>query len=693
MARPVTTTPDDDTAVGVRGLRLPGAFVLGAVVVVAFAAVHVTQGTAEVDAGDVWRLLAGQGTDQAAAVVLASRVPRVLAGLVVGVALGVAGAALQSVARNSLASPDTLGVNAGAYLAVVAAAAFGLSLPLYLSAAMAFAGGLLAAGLVLALSAGGGSGPTRLVLAGSATALALHALTTMLLLLFSQDTVGLFAWGSGSLAQIGPDGVAQMGPLVALVTLCLLVLARRLDILSLGDDAASVLGIDVRRTRLVSVVLAVLLSAAAVTVAGPVGFVGLCAPALVRLVAPMVPGLSRHRALLPMSGLAGVAVVLGADVVLRAVLGPQGGVEIPTGVVTTLVGAVFLVVLARRFRDSGPTRHAPAARSTRLRDGRAVWVVTGLALACVAGAAVAGMLLGDALLLTGDVVNWATGRSGDVVTHVLDARFPRVLAALLAGAALAVAGAAVQAVCRNPLAEPGILGVSGGAGIGAVLVITLAPLAGVWTLTGAAALGAVVACGLVFGLAAKGGLSSDRLVLIGVGVSAGAMSVITFTIVLTDPFNGVKALTWLSGTTYGRTLPQLVPLAPALLVVVPLMARSRRDLDLMALDDDTPRVLGIQLLRTRLLILAASALLTATAVTAIGVVGFVGLVAPHAARALVGGRHARVLPMAALLGALLVSLADTLGRTVIAPGQLPAGLLTAVIGTPYFVWLLWRSRT
>ena len=150
-------------------------------------------------------------------------------------------------------------------------------------------------------------------------------------------------------------------------------------------------------------------------------------------------------------------------------------------------------------------------------------------------------LLGDAVLLTGDVLNWVSGRSGPVVTYVLDARFPRVLAALLAGAALAVAGAAVQAVCRNPLAEPGILGVTGGAGIGAVLVITIAPLAGIWWLTGAAGVGAVIACVLVFGLAAKGGLSSDRLVLIGVGVSAGAAAVITFIVVLTDPWNSIKA--------------------------------------------------------------------------------------------------------------------------------------------------------
>ena len=126
---------------------------------------------------------------------------------------------------------------------------------------------------------------------------------------------------------------------------------------------------------------------------------------------------------------------------------------------------------------------------------------------------------------------------------------------------------------------------------------------------------------------------------------------------------------------------------------MPPLWRAHRTLDLLAVDDDTPRVLGVRLERARPLLLGLACLLTATAVSAVGVIAFVGLVAPHVARALVGARNARVLPVAALLGALLVSVADTLGRTVIAPQQLPAGLLTALVGTPYFVWLLWRSRS
>jgi iron complex transport system permease protein len=671
------------------------AFGLAGGLLLVLVAVHLTQGTSTVGALDLLRLALGGDDQEAARVLVASRLPRLLAGATVGVALGVAGAALQSVARNPLASPDTLAVNAGAYLAVVAAASFGVALPALPAGALAFLGGLAAAGLVLALAAGGTAGPTRLILAGSATALALHSLTTMLLLLFEQATIGLFAWGSGSLVQSDLSGIVQLAPVVALAAGGLLLIAHRLDILGLGDDTAAALGVDVRRTRLVAVGLAVLLSAAAVTLAGPVGFVGLCAPVIVRLLAAVVPGLHRHLVLIPLAGITGVLVVLGADIAVRAVLGGQAGVAIPTGVVTTILGAGVLIWLARRHRDSGPTRRPPSARLAVMRSGRffAVVVVAGAVL--TGGAVVLGALAGDTWVLTGDVLNWLRGRTGTGLTFVLDQRMPRVAAALLAGAALAVAGTAVQAACRNPLAEPGILGITAGAGLGAVTLLTVAPLAaGVWAMSGAAGAGAVLAFVVVYGLSWRaGGLSSDRLVLIGIGFWAGCLAVITFIIVTSDPWNSVKALTWLSGSTYGRTMGQVTPVAIALLVLVPVVALARRELDLLALDEDTPRVLGMRIELARLVVLAAAAALTATAVSAVGVIGFVGLVAPHAARALVGGRHGRVLPVAALLGAVMVSLADTLGRTVIAPAQIPAGLVTALIGTPYFLWLLYRTRT
>jgi ABC-type Fe3+-siderophore transport system permease subunit len=198
---------------------------------------------------------------------------------------------------------------------------------------------------------------------------------------------------------------------------------------------------------------------------------------------------------------------------------------------------------------------------------------------------------------------------------------------------------------------------------------------------------------VVFAAAARGGFTSERLVLIGFGVHAAAQALVTLLITVSDPWNETKALTWLGGSTYGRTFTHLGPMALALLLVAPVLVRLRRELDLLSLDDETPRVLGVPVARTRLLLLSCAVLLTAAAVAGIGVLTFVGLVAPHAARAIVGSRHSRLLPAAALLGAILVCAADTAGRTVIAPGQLPAGLMTAIIGAPYFVWLLYRHRS
>ncbi|MFG2589868.1 iron ABC transporter permease [Streptomyces sp. NPDC048438] len=656
--------------------------------VTVLAAVDITQGTADVGASEVWNAIVGQAEAGDASVVVASRLPRMVAAVLVGLALGMAGSALQAVSRNVLASPDTLAVNAGSYLALGVLAVTGTTLPLLASSGAAFVGGLAAAAVVLGLS-GLGKGTVRLVLAGSALALGLNAVTEALLLLFPQQTEGLYRWNQGSVGQNGFDGVIQMAPVIGVGLVGLMLVARRVDALALGDDTARGLGVPVRGTRVTTVVLATLLSAAAVTLAGPIGFVGLCAPALVRPLTRRFRGLARSRVSLPVAGLVGAALVLSSDVLLRALVPADTAVEVPTGVVTTVVGGVFLVVMALRTRD---TEAADAPDRLRI-PGRTAFLVTVAVLAVVlVGVLVAAVLLGDSKLLLGDVVNWAQGRAGRVVTFVLDTRVPRVTAALLAGAALALSGTLVQAVTRNPLAEPGVLGVSGGAGLGAVLLVTTAQAPGSWAVAGAAFGGAAVTASLVFGLAARGGFRQNRLVLLGMGVSSAVAALISLIIVLSDPFDTTKALTWLSGSTYGRNMPDALPVAVVLVVGIVLAVVRRRELDLVALDEDTPRLLGLGLPRARLGFLVVAVLLSASAVAAAGTIGFVGLVAPHAARALVGRRHVRVVPVSLLLGAVLVCLADLAGRTVIAPAQLGAGLMTAVIGAPYFLYLLVRTR-
>lgn len=657
---------------------------------------HLTQGTSGVGVGDLVRYLTGEPAHAGGApvgeILTGSRLPRLFAGVAVGLALGCAGALLQSVTRNALASPDTLAVTAGAYFTLSLVAALGLAVPLWASGAVAFAGGLLAAALVLVLAGrAAGTTGTRLILAGSATAMALDAATAMLLILFKQNTTGLFAWGSGSLAQLNIDASVRAFPLVATVLCVALALSRRLDVMNLGDDAASTLGVPIRTTRVTAVLCAVLLTSTAVTLAGPIAFVGLGAPVLTRLIAGRVRALHRHLFLVPASGLLGALLILLADASLRAVQGADGAASIPTGVPTALLGAVVIVVLALRLRDTGQLRRPPHA-PVGARSRRAFLLVVLGAVALLAAAVFVAILAGSLWLRTGDIALWLRGTAPDLIGQALDDRVPRVVAAVLAGAALGLAGCAVQSAVRNPLAEPGVLGITAGAGLGAVSVVTSGLPGGRPLLVAAAVVTGLATFGVIAMLAWRGGLLPDRFVLIGIGCGYGLSSITTFLLLRADPWNTPRILTWLSGTTYGRTLPDVVPIAMALALALPTLLAMRGRLDLLAVDEDTPRIVGVRLERTRFAALAIAAVLAALSVIAIGVVGFVGLVAPHLARSLVGARHGRAIPVAMLLGALLVCVADTLGRTLVAPAQIPAGLMIALVGAPYFIWVLRQSR-
>ena len=688
------TAPASAQYLGLRG-RVSGIAVLLAllIAVVSVGAWHLTQGTSGVGVWDLVRYAGGAresvGGVPVEDVLTGSRLPRLAAGVAVGFALGAAGALLQSVTRNQLASPDTLAVTAGSYFALTAVAALGLSLPLWASGGVAFIGGLLAAALVLALAGStAGSGTTRLILAGSALALALDAGTALLLILFTERTTGLFAWGSGSLAQLNIDASLRAFPLIVAVIAIALLLARRLDVLNLGDDTASMLGVPIRATRLIAVACAVLLTSTAVMLAGPIAFIGLGAPVVARLLASRVRSLSRHLLLIPVSGLLGALLILLADAGLRALLGAEGATSVPTGIPTALLGAVVIVVLALRMRDAGGVRTPPQARAPG-RSRRRLGIVLAVAAVLVVGAGIVGLLAGSLWLQTGDLALWARGAAPDLVTRAIDERVPRVAAALLAGAALALSGSVVQSTVRNPLAEPGLLGITAGAGLGAVIAVTNG--GGRPMLITLALVFGLATFGLIALLARGGGMLPDRFVLIGIDCGYGLSALTTFFLLRADPWNTPRILTWLSGTTYGRTLPDVLPVAIALVVALPALIGLRRHLDLLAIDEDTPRILGISLERTRFSVLAIAAALAAVSVVAMGVIGFVGLVAPHLARAIVGARHTRIIPVAMLLGGLLVCVADTLGRTLISPAQLPAGLMLALIGAPYFVWLLRRS--
>ncbi|MFD9826404.1 iron ABC transporter permease [Tsukamurella tyrosinosolvens] len=653
--------------------------------------VHLSQGTADINFQELWSALFSSGVSDEAAVLVESRLPRLLAAILTGGALGMAGAALQSVTRNPLASPETVGVGAGAYLGLTIASLLGLGLAPFAGLGIAFACGLAPAAAVLALSAPGRStGPLRLILAGSAITMGLGSLTSILLLLNPWETQGMFAWGAGTLSQNGMSGVASMIPIAVLSGLVLILLGRQLDLLQLGDEAATSLGVKVGTIRRCTVVLAVLLIAASVTVTGPIGFVGLCAPAIVRLLARRTSGLRLQRPFLLASTLAGFGLILTADIGLRATFGAVKGIAVPVGVLTSIIGAILLVLLTRRLPRDGAEGDTIASMHAGIVRG--IWpvrlvIVGATIILCVL--ALAGILVGDKTLLLGDLSYWLQGVASPRVDFIFSTRIPRVVGALLAGAALGLAGLLVQSITRNPLADPGVLGVSSSAGAGAVAVITLTHTPTDSAIFAAAACGAVFAAVCIF-LFGRG--DQFRLIITGIAVGASAGALITLLLVRSDPWDQTRAMTWLGGSTYSTTAAHMVPLVALLAVAAVVVFRTRRDLDLMQFDETTPRVLGVEVKRSRLLHVALAVALTAAATAAVGVFSFVGLIAPHLSRVIVGKKHGLAVPLTMLLGATVVVVADIVGRVVIAPAQLPAGLIVAVVGTPFFLWLLYRSQ-
>jgi len=323
-----------------------------------------------------------------------------------------------------------------------------------------------------------------------------------------------------------------------------------------------------------------------------------------------------------------------------------------------------------------------------------------LRLALLAAALAAAILLavrvGAVPLSLREVVDGARG-IGDptTVAIVQRLRLPRSLLAALVGGALAASGAVFQALLRNPLADPYVMGVAGGAAVGAVVAVAVGGLAATAAPVSAAAfVGAVAAMLLVFRIAAAAGRALDTRVLLLAGVVAGSFfnAVILLTLTFADADSFRSAIFWMMGSFAGATWRGDALLALYLVPGLAILLGLARPLNLLSVGEDTAAYLGTRVERTKLLAYCAASLVTAAAVAASGVIGFVGLVVPHVVRLLWGGDHRFLLPASVLMGATFVVLADALARVAAAPMELPVGVVTAFVGVPFFVWLL-RRRT
>ncbi|MBC1221839.1 iron ABC transporter permease [Nostoc sp. UCD121] len=275
---------------------------------------------------------------------------------------------------------------------------------------------------------------------------------------------------------------------------------------------------------------------------------------------------------------------------------------------------------------------------------------------------------------------------------IYNLRLPRTLVAFMVGMALAVSGTIFQGITRNPLADPGIIGINAGASLAAVTVIVLFPSAPIYTLPVSAFVGALLMAGLIYSLAWNNGSSPVLFILMGVGLSAIASAFTSLLITFGDIYSVSDALVWLAGSVYGRTWEQVFSFLPWLIVFIPMALTLARHLNALNLGDDVAKGLGSRVEWQRGLLVLVGVALAGAGVATAGMIGFVGLIAPHLGRQLVGTNHEGLIPTSALLGGMLVVVADFLGRTLFAPIEIPCGVVTAAVGAPYFLYLLIRNR-
>ncbi len=326
-------------------------------------------------------------------------------------------------------------------------------------------------------------------------------------------------------------------------------------------------------------------------------------------------------------------------------------------------------------------------------DLRAVLVFCFLALVALVGI-VANVGYGEYPVPPLEVVRTVFGHGSqseyDFIVNTL--RLPRALVAVLVGAALAVSGAILQGLTRNPLAAPEIVGVSAGASLAAVTLIVVLPLVSSAYLPPAAFAGAFVVAGLLYLIAWRGQSSPMRLILVGIGLAAIAQAFTTLMITFGEIQQVSRALVWLTGSVYGRGWEELWAFLPWLLIFGALAIVLSRHLNALNLGDEVARGLGARVELSRGALLLTSVALAGAAVATAGTVAFVGLMAPHIGRHLVGPAHGGLIPVAAVTGGALVVLADLAGRVLFSPTEIPAGIITAILGAPFFMYLLYRNR-
>jgi iron complex transport system permease protein len=628
--------------------------------------IHLTQGQAEYSISELLSEVWVEGRIQD--IVLSFRLPRLVIGILAGGALAVSGALLQTLTKNPLAAPGTLGINAGAFFFVVASTIFFPSFignyP-FLTALL----GAVVSSIMVVMLAGRQMEPVRVALTGMIISLMFASITGALQLLFENKTNGLFLWGSGTLVQLNWNGITFAAPVIAIAFVCALILAKPLDTLSLGEDIATSLGQKVSAVKLATWGVAIVLAAITVSVVGPIGFIGLMAPHIVRML-----GVKGHVMIFVHSFLWGAIMMIGADVLGRMI---QPGQEVPVGAMTALIGGPWLLYLAWK-----------TARSIKRSDRQMGGTTSPIRLKVIIPILMAMITLSVVIAFSYNGTEWSLNWTN---TYIWNFRIPRVLTSFIVGMILAVTGVLLQGVLRNPLADASVIGVTSMGGAGAMLLLVMFPAIPAAFMPLGAIIGSVVALLIILVTAWKNSFQPMLVALMGIAISAFG-SAATQVFVVKAKLAVAAALVWLSGSTYGKGWDDVYyALILFALFIGPAIYMTRK-LDTLTFGDDVASGLGVSVRSARVWALVIGVALSTIAVSLVGTIGFIGLVAPHIARRLVGYRHLPLILVSGLLGGLLLVTADLLGRILITPNEIPSGLIVAVIGTPYLLYLLRKMK-
>ncbi|MER3015500.1 iron ABC transporter permease [Klebsiella pneumoniae] len=558
-----------------------------------------------------------------------SLLPRLAVALLVGAGLGLVGVLFQQVLRNPLAEPTTLGVATGAQLGITVTTLWAIP-GVLASQFAALAGACLVGALVFGVSWGKRLSPVTLILAGLVVSLYCGALNQLMVIFHHDQLQSMFLWSTGTLTQTDWSVAQRLWPQLLGGAILTLLLLRPLTLMGLDDGVARNLGLALSLARLGALTLAIVISALLVNAVGIIGFIGLFAPLLAKM--------------------------LGAR---------------------RLLARLLLWLLPRLRSISAPVMNG--GDNVQPERYHVQWFV-------LAGVALLLLAVSVALAFGRDAHGWLWAH-GDLLEQLLPWRWPRVLSALFAGVMLAVAGCIIQRLTGNPMASPEVLGISSGAAFGVVLMLFFVPGDAFGWLLPAGSLGAAATLLIIMLAAGRGGFSPHRMLLAGMALSTAFTMLLMMLQASGDP-RMAQILTWISGSTYSATPERVVRSGAVMLALLALAPLCRRWLTILPLGGEAARAVGMALTSSRIVLLLLAACLTAAATLTIGPLSFVGLMAPHIARMMGFRRTLPHMVISGLTGGLLLVFADWCGRMMMFPYQIPAGLLSTFIGAPYFIYLL-----